>query len=197
MSQLPQYDPSSDVRPLSDDELSDLDDVLAALPSDGALNIEALDGYCTALLLAPSPLASLPGDAWLPVVWGGDGEGTTAPFASGKQRKRVVMAVLRHIRHLDHVLHHDTKAWEPIFSVAELDELDVVDAEDWCLGFLSAVDLAPDEWSSQLASTQGQATLAAITALAGDGPEGAEMPLEKRDALGRGLPDAILALRRR
>jgi uncharacterized protein len=196
MSQLPQYDPSSDVRPLSDDELSDLDEVLASLPSDGALNIEALDGYCTALLLAPSPLASWSGDAWLPTVWGGDGEGS-APFASGKQRKRLVMLVLRHIRHLDHVLHHDTNAWEPIFSVAELDDVELVDAEDWCLGFLSAVDLAPDEWSAQFESPPARATLDAITALAGDGPEGTEMPLDKRDALGRGLPEAILALRRR
>ncbi len=195
MSLLPQYDPSTDLRPLSDEELSELDDLLAKLPSDGALNIEALDGYCTALLLAPQALSSLPSEGWLPTVWGGDGEGL-APFASGKQRKRVVMAVLRHVRHLDHVLQHDAKAWEPIFSMAELDGADLVDAEDWCLGFLSAVDLDPEGWAAKFGSPEGQATLAAITALAGDGPQGSDLPLEARDALGRGLPDAVLALRR-
>lgn len=195
MSLLPQYDPSSDVRPLNDDELSELDDLLAGLPSDGALNIEALDGYCTALLLAPKALSGLPSDDWMPTVWGGNGEGL-APFTSGKQRKRVVMAVLRHVRHLDHVLHHDANAWEPIFSMAELDGIDLVDAEDWCLGFLSAVDLDSEAWAAQVGSPEAKATFAAITALAGDGPAGADLPLETRDALGRGLPEAILALRR-
>ena len=42
--EYPQYNPQSDNRPLSDGELSDLDDLLAELPSDSALNIEALDG---------------------------------------------------------------------------------------------------------------------------------------------------------
>ncbi len=194
MSQLPKYDPNSDVRPLNDDELSDLDDLLAGLPSDAAMNIEALDGYCTALLLAPKPLATLNADDWMPMVWGGDSDGL-APFASGKQRKRVAMAVLRHVRHLDHVLHHDPDAWEPIFSMAEVDGQDLVDAEDWCLGFMSAVDLDAEAWNAKMATPQAQATRAAIAALAGEGPEGADLPLAARDALGRGLPDAVLALR--
>jgi len=195
MSHLPKYDPASDVRPLSDDELSELDDVLAQLPSDAAMNIEALDGYCTALLLAPQPLSTLNADDWLPLVWGGDGEGL-APFASGKQRKRVAMGVLRHIRHLDHVLHHDPDAWEPIFSVAEADDAEWLDAEDWCLGFLSAVDLDAEGWALQCRAPEGQATLQAIAALAGEGPDGQDLSLDTRDALGRGLPEAVLGLRR-
>ena len=47
--QYPQYNPASDNRPLSDEELEDLDDLLAALPTDGAMNIEALDGYLAGL----------------------------------------------------------------------------------------------------------------------------------------------------
>ncbi|RTL16396.1 MAG: YecA family protein [Burkholderiales bacterium] len=97
--QYPHYNPASDNRPLSDDELNDLDELLAALPSDAAMNIEALDGYLAGLLLTPGrSLAELPGEAWLPRVWGGDGETDPAPFASGKQRKKVVMAVLRHLQ---------------------------------------------------------------------------------------------------
>uniref|UniRef100_UPI00192A5BB5 UPF0149 family protein n=3 Tax=Pseudomonadota TaxID=1224 RepID=UPI00192A5BB5 len=67
--QYPHYNPASDNRPLSDDELNDLDELLAALPSDAAMNIEALDGYLAGLLLTPGrSLAELPGEAWLPRV---------------------------------------------------------------------------------------------------------------------------------
>ena len=72
--EYPQYNPKSDNLPLSDEELSTLDDMLAKLPSDGAMNIEALDGYLSALLLSPTPLHELPGSDWLPTVWGGDAD---------------------------------------------------------------------------------------------------------------------------
>ncbi len=189
----PQYDPKSDIRPLSDDELSELDELLADLPSDGAFNIEALDGYCTALLLSPVPLASLSGDDWLPLVWGGDE--AKDPFSSGKQRKRLVMAVLRHARHLDHVLHHSPKTWEPIYSIAESQGAEVIDAEDWCLGFLSAVDLAPEAWVKHFTAPEQREALKTIAALAGDDGHAGELTLQQRDALGRNLPDAVLALR--
>jgi uncharacterized protein len=196
MSHLPQYNPQSDLRPLSDDELGELDDDLAALPGDAVLNIEALDGYCTGLLLAPAPLATLPGEAWLPWVWGeADDEAAPLPFASGKQRKRVVMAVLRHVRQLDHVLHLTPQAWEPVFSVAEDDEgQDWVDAQDWCLGFLTAVDLAPEAWAQHPAGRSAQALLATVQALAGDELDAEADAMAQRDALGRRLPDEVLAL---
>ncbi|MCZ8235800.1 MAG: UPF0149 family protein [Inhella sp.] len=196
MSRLPSYDPQSDLRPLSDDELSELDDELGDLPGDGVLNIEALDGFCTGLLLAPSPLRTLAGEDWMPWVWGeSDDRLAPSPFASGKQRKRVVMALLRHVRQLDHVLHQGPDRWEPIFSVAEDEEgQDWVDAQDWCLGFLTAVDLAPDAWSSHPVGEPARVLLTTVQALADDNSPDDPSALAQRDALGRRLPDEILAL---
>lgn len=196
MSRLPSYDPQSDLRPLDDDELNELDDDLAALPGDGVLNIEALDGYCTGLLLAPSPLAELPGESWLPWVWGeSDDAAAPLPFASGKQRKRVVMAVLRHVRQLDHALHQAPQGWEPVFSVAEDDDgQDWVDAQDWCLGFLTAVDLAPEAWASHPAGVPAINLLTTVQALAGDEIDNAPDALSQRNALGRRLTDEVLAV---
>ena len=46
---FPQYQPDkAQYTPLTDDELSDLDDFLSELDNDAALNIEALDGYLSA-----------------------------------------------------------------------------------------------------------------------------------------------------
>jgi len=199
--QYPQYNPASDDRPLSDEELNDLDELLAALPADAALNIEALDGYLAGLLLTPGrALSDLPGDAWLPVVWGGDGEDSLAPFASGKQRKKAVMGVLRHLQSIAMAWQHRPQAWEPIFSFAsepgdtEDDEIEYADAEDWAAGFLMAVALAPDAWAPWFDGAATATLLAPIAALGAEDGQLAEGSAAERDAASRQIPDAILAL---
>jgi uncharacterized protein len=144
----PDYDPDRPTPPLGDADLDALDDLLAALPGDGVMNIEALDGYLTALAVGPVRPGALPTGRWLPPVWGGDPvPGTPAPFASGKQKKRAVVLALRHLHHIEQQLRRDPARWEPVCSVAETDEGDLADAEDWCAGFLHAVALDADAWA--------------------------------------------------
>ncbi|KQV86924.1 UPF0149 family protein [Pelomonas sp. Root1237] len=198
--QYPQYNPASDNRPLSDEELDDLDELLSVLPTDSAMNIEALDGYLTGLLLSPQKLADLPGDAWLPVVWGGDQEPDPKPFASGKQRKKVVMAMLRHVQSIAMAWTHAPKAWEPIFSFASLEgdsedeDTEYADAEDWAAGFLMAVDLAPEAWGPLFDGAGTAELLAPIAALGGEDGALAEGSAAERDEASRKIPDAMLAL---
>jgi uncharacterized protein len=194
----PQYNPASDNRPLADEELNDLDELLAALPADAAMNIEALDGYLAGLLLTPNRnLADLPGADWLPVIWGGDGEGDdNAPFASGKQRKKVVMLVLRHLHSIATAWAQRPQGWEPIFSFADGEDEDTeyADAEDWAVGFLMAVDLAPEAWAPWFDGAETGPLLAPIAALGGPDGALAEASAEERDEASRKIPDAMLAL---
>lgn len=195
--QYPHYNPESDNRPLSDEELNDLDELLAALPADATMNIEALDGYLAGLLLTPGrELAELPGAAWLPLIWGGDGEPEPAPFASGKQRKKVVMLVLRHLRSIAGAWVQQPQAWEPIFSFADGEDEDIeyADAEDWAAGFLSAVDLAPEAWAPLFDTAPSAELLAPVAALGSADGALAEATAEARDAASRAIPDAMLAL---
>ncbi|MFM2121039.1 MAG: hypothetical protein RL722_2507, partial [Pseudomonadota bacterium] len=131
------------------------------------MNLEILDGFLTGLLLAPTPLDQHPGAAWLPLIWGGDDPaGGPAPFASQKARKRLMMLMLRHVHDIDTRLSQAPERWEPIFSVAELEdeELDeaqadgdddaqtlteLADAQDWCAGFLEACGLEPEAWGER------------------------------------------------
>ncbi|MFT7721606.1 MAG: UPF0149 family protein [Roseateles sp.] len=193
----PHYRPESDDRPLSDEELNDLDELLAALPADATMNIEALDGYLAGLLLTPGrALADLPGEAWLPEVWGGDGDADPAPFASGKQRKKVVMLVLRHLHSIATAWQRAPQAWEPIFSFADGEDEDTeyADAEDWAAGFLMAVDLAPAAWAPWFEDAATAALLAPIAALGSPDGALAEGSAEARDEASRAIPDAMLAL---
>jgi len=202
--QYPDYKPDLESPPLADEELQALDDLLAALPGDGAMNIEQLDGYLTALLLAPRPAATLRGADWLPAAWGGDGDDAARPdhpFASGKQKKRAIVLVLRHLHALDRQVHHQPEAWEPVFSIAETAEGDeLADAEDWCIGFLQATALDPEGWGRLFDDTVLGPLLVPIGLLGGDEahlPPGEADRLADpvhRDALTRSLPDAVLAL---
>jgi uncharacterized protein len=195
--QYPHYNPASDNRPLSDEDINDLDELLAALPTDSAMNVEALDGYLAGLLLTPGrALPDLPGEAWLPVIWGGDADPDPAPFASGKQRKKVVMLVLRHLHSIAVAWTERPQAWEPIFSFADGEDEDTeyADAEDWAAGFLMAVDLAPDAWGPLFDGAATATLLAPIAALGGEDGNLAEATAAERDAASRTIPDAMLAL---
>jgi len=198
--QYPDYKPGLESPPLSDEELQALDELLAGLPAAGAMNIEQLDGFLTALLLAPKPVSTLASADWLPVVWGGDGPGE-APFGSGKQKKRAIVMVLRHLHALDRQIHHQPEVWEPVFSVAETaDGEELADAEDWCIGFLQATALDPEGWGRLFDDAVLGPLLVPIGLLGGDEaqlPPGEADRLADpvhRDALTRSLPDAVLAL---
>lgn len=209
----PDYDSQSAVTPLSDAELQGLDQLLGGLPVEAAMSLDGLDGYLTALLVAPgAPLAHWPTAQWLPLVWGGDGDAEpdgTAPFASKRQRKNTVVLVLRHLRHLAEQFSTALDDWQPIFSVAEQGEQEWADARDWCAGFMQAVDLAPAAWAPRWADAELGPLLAPLVALGGGLPPelqgvapaeqadaGADLGDEPApiDALSRQVPEVIVLL---
>lgn len=195
----PQYDPSLPDRPLSDAELAKLDETLLALPSEAAMNVEALDGYLTALLLAPTPLASLPTAQWLPVVWGGDGP-QSEPFPSNRKRKDTAVLVLRHLNNIATRLREAPDDWEPVVSVAEVKGQELVDAEDWCIGFLQGAAQDPEGWGPLFDDPALGDVLAPIVLLGGDEAGLSEdeqarlQDPQARDELSRAAVDAVLVL---
>ena len=197
--QTPHYDPGLDERPLSDVELDDLDSLLQALP--GAMNVEMLDGYLCALLLDPLPLQQRPGDEWLPAVWGGrPGDEGPAPFASGRQRKRATVLVLRHVHAINCQWQRDPERWEPLFSVAAAGDQEWVDAEDWCIGFLEGTSLNPEAWDARFDDPVLAPVLAPFALMGADEDELDEDTRtrlgnpEERAALARGVVEAVLVL---
>src|SRR3954468_21360961 len=107
----PAYDPKSPVTPLTAAELASLDELFASLPSDGAMTLDGMDGYLTALLVGPVPLSDSKTGDWLPAIWGGDQDPAPAPFASNQKRKRTTVLALRHLRALQEALSGPPDAW--------------------------------------------------------------------------------------
>lgn len=205
----PQYNPALETSALNDTELNQLEALLAAVPNDEAMDIECLDGYLTALLLGPR----LPEpDVWLSRVWGGAPD-SEPPFPSGKQTKRLVQWVLRHMAAIDRQLHRDVDQLEPFFAVAERDALPAsgtgddeiddgmwVDAGNWCIGFLTATELLPDAWEPLFEDPDSARGLGPILLLGAD-PDSLEAAdralledLAGRDRLSREVPDIVSAL---
>jgi uncharacterized protein len=195
----PDYNPAIDTQPLSDGELDALDTLLQALPSEHAMNIEGMDGYLTALLVGPQLVKRLKSADWLPAVWGGDGDGG-APFASQKQRKRTALLVLRHLHGISRQLRLTPASWEPVFSVAEAAERDLVDAEDWCVGFLLAVALDPEAWAPAFDDPVLGPALVPLALLGADESTLSDADVarladpEARDGLSRAVADAVILL---
>lgn len=204
MSSYPQFDRASNNAPLSDDELEAFDALLQTLPTDGAMNVEGVDGYLTAMLLAPPEWLDVwPTADWLPLVWGGDGP-DGEPFASGRQRKRATLFVLRHLQAIATQLRKQPKYWEPLFSIVEANDEEWVDAQDWCTGFLQAIDLSPAAWAAWQADPELGPALATIALLGGDEPpeDGSEAAQqladpEARDAMAREVVAGVLAMHAR
>ena len=199
----PSYDPTSPNTPLSEDELASLDELLATLPVDGAMTLDGMDGFLTALLVGPAPIGK--SSDWLPMIWGGEQEPAPAPFASNQKKKRTTVLVLRHLRSIEAALSGAPDAWEPVFSVAEVPGThgeELADASDWCLGFLAATDLAPDAWATLQVDPDIGPGLATIAFLAGeiDASESGEDDDEDmddpqvRDQLSRAATEVVLQL---
>jgi uncharacterized protein len=203
----PQFDRASNNSPLADDELEAFDELLQQLPTDGAMNLEGVDGYLTALLLGPAEaLDQWPTADWLPLIWGGDGP-NGEPFASGRQRKRATLFVLRHLQSIACQLRDQPKFWEPLFSIVEADGAEGdewVDAQDWCTGFLQAIDLQPEAWAAWQADETLGPVLETIALLGGDiepEPDSDEAKSlddpAARDEMAREVVEGVLAMHAR
>ncbi|TXI47605.1 MAG: UPF0149 family protein [Lysobacter sp.] len=142
----------SAIAPLDDERLERLSDVLdaRAVPFKG-LNLEALDGFLSALAVGPE---TVPMDEWAPVVWGGK-----APRWRDAEEAAEVDALLAgHLRLVEQRVRYDGDdlpdrlaplIWLPEDPRAHSDDaLDV--GRDWAEGFLRGVELRETAWNAWL-----------------------------------------------
>ncbi|MBT4606967.1 MAG: UPF0149 family protein [Thiotrichales bacterium] len=139
--------------PLSEDELAEeelewLDNfLLSRVPEDGVqnsddegiLNISELDGFLTAIASGSKTIVP---SKWLPAIWGDfepNWEGTD-------DFKEVVGLFMRHMDTILAMLTANPSSIRPIFEEVEVKDHNVILADEWCTGYLRAMNLSQDLW---------------------------------------------------
>ncbi len=128
-----------------------------AVPAD-CMNLEMLDGYLTAVLLAPQQISS---SAWLPPIWSADAD--AAAFGSGQRLQKVVSLVLRYYNELATTVGKDPE-WEP-FCYAEQADSGFAVGEEWIDGFAQGLEIWPAAWEKPLAEADAERVSAALDAV--------------------------------
>jgi uncharacterized protein len=135
--------------PLSDEELQELEAFLDSdALGDDAMSLSALDGYLTALAVAPS---NLPPHLWLPAIWG-----ARPAWKSRQQEERMQGLVFRHANDLPFYLRDEPDSFEPLLYEREEAGKAVPVIDEWCAGFVEGMALDEDGWRPLLESEEGE-----------------------------------------
>ena len=134
---------TADSKPLTEREIAELDELLAALPEDNeSLDVAMLDGFLAGVLLAPD---DVPQSAWLPFVF--DGQGRAVPDTAAA--RRAVELVLRRYHELAAYL-AAREPFDPIVFELEDEEGRSLTGKEaiaaltpWSAGLAHAFDIVP------------------------------------------------------
>lgn len=173
--------------PLTEEELQELEEFLNTVDNEECMNLSMLDGYLTALAIAPN---NLPPSQWLPQVWGGEPE-----WATKQQAERMLELVFRHANALLFYLRDDPDYFEPILYETE-GEPPLVD--DWCAGFVAAMALDESAWQPLMETEEGEQWLYPILLFGTDAgweERQAHPEMEARmEEVAASLGDSVLAI---
>lgn len=125
---------------LSPDEIDELSEFMLsdAMPAEG-MDISALDGFLTAMVIGPAPL---PADEWLPLICGGE----EPRFDSEEQILWLTEQILRLANTIVERLAADPPAFEPILYAEEVEGETHWIADSWCNAFMQVIESGTAEW---------------------------------------------------
>jgi uncharacterized protein len=132
--------------PLSDAEIDELDAFLLSDDTpEECMDIAMLDGFFTALAIGPNTI--LPSQ-WLPTVWGETEEDPMA-WNSAERMQHVLDLVMRMYNERVQDLQEGVDSYDPLIyqSRREDGEEPVPIIDEWCTGFVRAIQLDPEGWS--------------------------------------------------
>jgi uncharacterized protein len=142
--------------PLTDAEIDELDAFLTAEGRPRAtMDIAMLDGFLTALVIGPNTI--LPSQ-WLPEVWGETAE-ETMQFDSAEQMQHILGLVMRMYNDRVEDLAEGVDLYDPLVYTREEDGKTVSQIDEWCTGFMHAVQLDPTGWDPLFQSEEDAALL--------------------------------------
>ena len=135
----------------SDQELDVLKDLLDGMP--GAMNIEMMDGFLTALVCSPELVMP---STYMHYILGEEHE-----FATAEQAQKFANLILRHWNSIVSQL-EKSEFFYPVLLESEDGSM----GNDWAAGFLSGMHLGGDEWKEYLNDEEKSGVFVPILMLA-------------------------------
>ena len=170
---------------LSEEEIHWLDGfLLSAQAPDTVMDLEAVDGFFTALVVGPE---LMPPSVYLPVMWGGDGEGPD--YDSLEQAEYVMGLLMRHWNTITRRVNRDYPCLPLLATGTAWPK-----GRRWAEGFSRGVGLCFEAWEPLIGDETHAHLLAPIIALERDDPDVVTYPLgsEEREKM---LGAVLLAVR--
>lgn len=134
--------------PLDEAEMDVLDNFLSSRVDDeqyepgmdeGVYELSGLDGFFTAIV--SGPVTILPSQ-WLPVLWG-DFE---PEWQDGDEFELIFRLLMRHMNVIAGMLLETPEDFEPLFLESMQDGNTHMIVDEWCEGYIRAVDMMPESW---------------------------------------------------
>jgi uncharacterized protein len=125
---------------LTDDELSRLDSLLAAVDPEESMAVEELDGFFAALACCPEPI---PAQEFEPVILGGNVDEARARVGD-KEFDRLRKLLERHRSTMAEQLYDG----EGIAPVLGYDDEGRAGGNAWAIGFVRGMAMRPDAWQA-------------------------------------------------
>ncbi len=147
------------LKPMSEAEIEQLAERLAAIKHPDALSLEGMDGLFCALIASPR---TVPPSVYLPIIWGGE-HGDDDAFASSDDANATMSLVLRYWNTI--VADFEREAIHLPFIVEP--GIDGITGRAWARGFMRGVRLAPEGWNALLGD-KDEGMLLSIPIVAGE-----------------------------
>jgi uncharacterized protein len=134
--------------PLSEDDLVVLDQfLLSKATGEEAMDISMLDGFLTALAIAPN---NLPPSSWMPVIWGRE-----MVWETQQQAQRMMSYVFRHANEILFHLREEPETFEPLLYEREYEGKTIPIIDEWCTGFVKGMALDEPGWRPMMDTEEG------------------------------------------
>jgi uncharacterized protein len=127
-------------------ELDELQDflLLDAVP-EGAMTLDSLDGFFTALVIGP---AIVPANIWFPYVWDMTGGGEQPNFENPEQADRMLELLIKMMNSIATRLSGSAEYYAPLPDTTGLEDGEVKDLliKIWASGFMIGVNCIGSDW---------------------------------------------------
>ncbi|MEA9390423.1 YecA family protein [Acerihabitans sp. TG2] len=107
---------------------------------DSILDLSELDGFLTAIISGPQTIAP---SQWIPALWGGQEH--QPGWESQAQLQRFFDPIFKHMNGIVSSLMDEPDQFTAMFAIRNIDEKEIIVAEEWCFGYMRGVELG--DWT--------------------------------------------------